>query len=120
MLIQKKYNFYPDNYLQKKILVNKIIALRKDNIKPRFIPIVKASSILNKYNNLQKKDIGSKIIYVTKKGSVRLISLKLGVGVILFLADGYSLGKYGYDIITTSEDEKQRRLFFSKLLGIEN
>ena len=49
-----------------------------------------------------------------------LISLKFGVGVILFLADGYSLGKYGYDIITTSEDEKQRRLFFSKLLGIEN
>ena len=59
-------------------------------------------------------------LYVTKKGSVRLISLKFGVGVILFLADGYSLGKYGYDIITTSEDEKQRRLFFSKLLGIEN
>ena len=120
ILIQKKYNFYPDNYLQKKILVNKIIALRKDNIKPRFIPIVKASSILNKYNNLQKKDIGSKIIYVTKKGSVRLISLKFGVGVFLFLADGYSLGKYGYDIITTSEDEKQRRLFFSKLLDVEN
>ena len=121
ILIENKYNFYPSSTnTEKRALLRKVESFRKDNIKPRFILAGNNNGIIKKFSkefgDSKKKKLGSKVLYVAKKGGTRLLLGKAGA--VLFLVDGYQLGTSSFEYLTTSQDAKKRKLQFQKLLDI--